>query len=209
MMEVVRKPALLRSLFILGSGYSAQELSFTKMLGQLQDAGNTVTLAHYLDLLSKANMLTGLQNYSGNQIKSRKSSPRLMVYDTALLTYASGVNRRQLLENPGDRGRLVESAVGAYLLARSKEEDFDVYWWRDRGNEVDFVIKKGARLTAIEVKSGKIKNVGGSLIFKQRYPEALSLTIGSANLNLSDFLLGKQALFYANNATGSSTTGDS
>ena len=195
MMEEVRKPALLRSLFMLGSGYSAQELSFTKMLGQLQDAGNTVTLAHYLDLLGKANMLTGLQNYSGNQIRVRKSSPRFMVYDTSLLTYADGTDRRRLIDNPTERGRLVESAVGAYLLALGKEEGFEVYWWRDNGNEVDFVIKKGSRLTAIEVKSGRVKSVGGSLVFKQLYPEALSLIIGSANCGVEDFLLGNKPLF--------------
>ena len=195
MMEEVRKPALLRALFMLGSGYSAQELSFTKMLGQFQDAGNTVTLAHYLELLGKAGMLTGLQNYSGSQIRTRKSSPRLMVYDTSLMAYADGANRRRLLDNATDRGRLVESAVGAYLLARGKEEGFEVYWWRERNHEVDFIIKKGNQLTAIEVKSGRVKNIGGSLIFKQRYPEALSLIIGSANLGLEDFLLGKKPLF--------------
>ena len=195
MMEEVRKPALLKSLFILGSGYSAQELSFTKMLGQLQDVGNTVTLAHYLDLLSKANMLTGLQNYSGSQIRARKSSPRLMVYDTSLLTYADGTARQRLLNNPADRGRLVETAVGAYLLSKGKEEGFEVYWWRERDNEVDFVIKKGSRLTALEVKSGRVKKTGGSLVFKKRYPEALSLIIGSANLGLEEFLLGKKPLF--------------
>ena len=164
-------------------------------MGQLQEAGNTVTLAHYLELLSKANMLTGLQNYSGSKVRTRKSSPRFMVYDTALLTYADGTGRRRLLENPTDKGRLAESAVGAYLLARGKEEDFEVYWWRERGDEVDFVIKKGAQLTAVEVKSGRIKNVGGSLVFKKLYPEAMSLIVGSANLSLEDFLLGKQALF--------------
>lgn len=195
MMEEVRKPALLRSLFALGASYSAQELSFTKLLGQLQDAGNTVTLSHYLDLLGKANMLTGLQNYSGNQIRTRKSSPRFMVYDTSLLTYADGTNRRRLLDNPTDRGRLVESAIGAYLLARGKEGGFEVYWWRERDKEVDFVIKKGSRLTAIEVKSGRIKSVGGSLAFKTLYPEALSLIIGTANCKLEDFLLGTVPLF--------------
>jgi predicted AAA+ superfamily ATPase len=195
MMEEVKKPALLRSLFMLGSGYSAQELSFTKMLGQLQDAGNTVTLSHYLELLEKANILTGLQNYSGSKIRTRKSSPRFMVYDTSLMTYSEGANRRALLDNPTNKGRLVESAVGAYLLARGKEEGFDVYWWRERNNEVDFVIKQGARLTAVEVKSGRLKKVGGSLVFKERYPEALSLIIGSANLSLEDFLLGKKPLF--------------
>jgi len=195
MMEEVRKPAILRSLFMLGSIYSAQELSFTKMLGQLQDAGNTVTLSHYLDLLDKANMLTGLRNYSGNQIRTRKSSPKFMVYDTSLMTYVDGTNRRRLLDNATDRGRLVESAVGAYLLARGKEEGFEVYWWRERNNEVDFIIKKGNLMTAIEVKSGRVKNVGGSLVFKQFHPEALSLIIGSVNCSLEDFLLGKKPIF--------------
>ena len=193
MMEEVRKPALLRALFMLGAGYSAQELSFTKILGQLQDAGNTVTLAHYLDLLSKANMLTGLQIYSGNKISTKKSSPRFMVYDTSLLTYAEGANRRRLIESSVDRGRLVESAVGAYLLARSKDDGFEVYWWRERGNEVDFIIKKGSQLTAIEVKSGRVKNVGGGLVFKKRYPEALSLIVSGSNLEA--FLTGKKPLF--------------
>ena len=195
MMEEVRKPALLRALFMLGSGYGAQELSFTKILGQLQDAGNTVTLAHYLDLLGKAGMLTGLQNYSGGQIRMRKSSPRFMVYDTSLMTYADGARRKRFLDSPSDRGHLVESAVGAYLLSRGIEEGFEVCWWRDRDNEVDFVIKKGNQLTAIEVKSGRVKNIGGSLVFKQRYPEALSLVIGSANHGLEDFLLGNTPIF--------------
>ena len=196
MMEEVRKPALLRSLFMLGSRYSAQEVSFTKILGQLQDAGNTITLAHYLELLGKANMLTGLQKYSDNQIRARKSPPRFMVYDTSLVTYADGTNRRRLLDTPTERGRLVESAVGAYLLARGHEEGFEVYWWRERGNEVDFVIKKGSYLTAIEVKSGRVKGAGGGLVFKQFYPEAISIIVGSASCSLEEFLLGNKPLFF-------------
>jgi predicted AAA+ superfamily ATPase len=195
LMEEVRKPSLLRTLFMLGAGYSAQELSYTKMLGQMQDAGNTVTLAHYLDLLDKANILTGLQNYSGNKIRTRKSSPRLMVYDTSLMTYADGTGRRRFIENATDRGHLAESAVGAYLLARGKEEGFEVFWWRERDLEVDFVIRKADKLTAIEVKSGRMKRLGGSLAFKRIYNEALSLIIGSQGLSLEDFLSGNVRLF--------------
>jgi len=195
MMEEVRKPALLKALFMLGAGYSSQELSFTKILGQLQDAGNTVTLSHYLELLNKANILAGLQNYSGNQLRVRKSSPRFMVYDTSFMTYAEGTIRRRLLENPQAKGRLVESAVGAYLLAKGKEEGFEVFWWRERDNEVDFIIQQGSQLAAIEVKSGRVKRVGGSLEFKKLYPKALSLVVGSANCGLEDFLLGKKELF--------------
>jgi len=195
-MEEIRKPALLRSLFTLGATYSAQELSYTKMLGQLTDAGNTVTLAHYLELLDNANILCGLPKYAANKLKSKQSSPRLMVYDTSLLVWAAGTTRKSFLELPDARGHLVESAVGACLLARGKEEGFSVYWWRDRDKEVDFVIEKGTTaLTAIEVKSGRVKHIAGSIDFIKRYPKALSLTVGGEGCSLEDFLEGKVPLF--------------
>ena len=195
-MEEVRKPALLRSLFTLGASYSAQELSYTKILGQLHDAGNTVTLAHYLELLDKANILCALPKYSANKIRIRQSSPRLMVYDTSLLVWAAGASRNGFLDMPDARGHLVESAVGACLLARAKEEGFSVYWWREREKEVDFVIQKGSgALTAIEVKSGKIKHLRGGMEFIKLYPKALSLTVGSEGCGLEDFLEGKIPLF--------------
>jgi predicted AAA+ superfamily ATPase len=194
-MEEVRKPALLRSLFTLGAAYSAQELSYTKMLGQLTDAGNTVTLAHYLELLNNANILCGLPKYSANKLKSKQSSPRLMVYDTSLLIWAAGASRKRFLQEPDERGHLVESAVGAFLLARGKEEGFSVYWWRERDKEVDFVIEKGSNaLTAIEVKSGRVKNTSGSMEFIKHYPKALSLTIGK-DCTIGEFLEGKVQLF--------------
>jgi len=194
-MEAIRKPALLRSLFTLGATYSSQELSYTKLLGQLSDAGNTVTLAHYLELLGNANILCGLPKYASNKVRTRQSSPRFMVYDTSLLTWAAGTSRRRFLEMPDSRGHLVESAVGACLLARGKEEGFSVYWWREREKEVDLVIESGSSLTAIEVKSGKIKHTGGSMEFKKCYPNALSLIVGSETCGLEDFLEGKIPLF--------------
>jgi predicted AAA+ superfamily ATPase len=195
-MDEVRKPALLRNLLILGSSYSAQELSYSKILGQLTDAGNTVTLAHYLELLDKANILCGLQKYSANTIRVRQSSPRFMVYDTSLLTWTAGPSRKSLLNLPDLKGHLVESAVGSYLLSRGKEDGFTVYWWRDRDKEVDFVIEKGKNnLTAIEVKSGRVKHTGGGMEFAKRHPNAFSLVVGSSDCGLEDFLLGKVPLF--------------
>ncbi|MCL2144831.1 MAG: ATP-binding protein [Endomicrobia bacterium] len=195
LMQEVRKPALLTSLFKLGAIYSAQELSYTKILGQLQDAGNTVTLAHYLDLLDKANILCGLQKFSSNKLKVRQSSPRFLVYDTSLMTYSDGTSRKRFLELPDARGHLIESAVGAYLLARSKKEGFEVFYWREKNAEADFILHKGSSLTAIEVKSGRIKGIEGSLAFKKLYPKALSLIIGAPDISLENFLLGKIDLF--------------
>ncbi|MCL2655582.1 MAG: ATP-binding protein [Coriobacteriia bacterium] len=195
MMQEIRKPALLRALFLLGASHSGQELSYTKILGQLHDAGNTTTIAHYLDLLGKAGMLCGLEKFAGDQIQMKKSSPRMLAFDTSLMVYAEGGGRDRMLGIPEMRGHLIETAVGACLLARAQEEGFDLYWWRDRGFEVDFVLRKGRRITALEVKSGKIKDTKGSDEFLQRYPDALRLVVGSANYPVERFLEGDVELF--------------
>jgi predicted AAA+ superfamily ATPase len=195
MMEEVRKPALLRALFNLGASYSAQELSYTKILGQLQDAGNVVTIAHYLELLEKAGMLCGLNKFSHSPIQVRRSTPRLMVFDTSLMTYAAGASKARLLKDPSRFGHLVESAVGAYLLARSKAEGFQVYWWRDRDQEVDFVVQAGESISAIEVKSGEVRKPLGSMAFKKRFPQAHMLIVGDSACPLADFLSGAIPLF--------------
>ena len=119
-----------------------------------------------------------------------------MVYDTSLLVWAAGASRNGFLDMPDARGHLVESAVGACLLARAKEEGFSVYWWRERDKEVDFIIENRRKsLTAIEIKSGKVKHTGGSMEFIKCFPNALSLTVGSENCGIEDFLEGKIPLF--------------
>lgn len=194
-LEEVRKPELMRRLFYLGAPYSGQELSYRKMLGQLDDAGNTTTIAHYLTLLSGAGLLCGLQKYDPKLIKQKASSPRLAVYDTSLMTATYGQYRSFLLTDPERKGHLVESAVGAYLLARGIKEHFEVFWWRDGVNEVDFVITSGNAVTAIEVKSGRVKSLTGMTAFLTQYPHARALVVGSAEAPLEEFLLGKISLF--------------
>ena len=195
--EGVRKPALMRALFDLGARFSGQELSYNKMLGQLQDAGNTTTLAHYLTLLDKAGVLRGLEKYHPKAVERRKSSPRLMVYDTSLMTAASGRAKDLLLGDSELRGHLVESAVGARLLAMGPDLGFDVQWWREGGNEVDFVLAGEGKLAAIEVKSGRTKSQGGMAAFLRAYPEATRIVVGGSAagaVTVEDFLLGNVTL---------------
>ena len=194
-LEEVRKPELMRRLFYLGAPYSGQELSYRKILRQLDDAGNTTTIAHYLTLLSGAGLLCGLQKYDPKLIKQKASSPRLAVYDTSLMTATYGQYRDFLLTDPERKGHLVESAVGAYLLARGIKEHFEVFWWRDGAHEVDFVITSGDAVTAIEVKSGRVKSLTGMTAFLTQYPHARALVVGSAEAPLEEFLLGKIPLF--------------
>lgn len=195
--EDVRKPALLRALFDLGARFSGQELSYNKMLGQLQDAGNTTTLAHYLTLLDKAGVLCGLKKYHPKAIERRKSSPRLMVYDTALMTAVSGRSRELLLGDSELRGHLVKSAVGARLLALEPDLGFDVQWWREGNDEVDFVLSGEGKLAAIEVKSGRTKSQGGMAAFLREYPEAMRIVVGGSAagaVTVEDFLLSNVTL---------------
>ena len=185
----VDKPALLRRLFQLGCSYSGQVLSFTKMLGQLQDAGNVTTLAHYLDLLAGAGMVTGLQKYAGEAVRQRGSSPKLQVLNTALMTAQSGLDLGAARADPELWGRLTESAVGAYLANAAAGGEIELYYWRDRGKEVDFVVRTGGALTAIEVKSGRSPDVHpGMAAFAGMFKPRRMLLVGADGIALEDFL---------------------
>lgn len=194
-LEDVRKPALMEALFYTGAPYSAQEISYRKLMGQFDDAGNTTTIAHYLDLLKDAGLIAGLKKYDTKPLKTRSSSPRLAVFDTGLMTATYGQYRDFLLSDPDRRGHLVESAVGAYLMRRGNREHFDVFWWREKSDEVDFVLQSGQTLCAIEVKSGRVKSLTGLDAFHTRFKPARSIIVGSNNCPLEDFLLGKISLF--------------
>lgn len=190
LMTRVDKPALLRQLFKLACQYSGQILSYQKMLGQLQDAGNTTTLAHYLDLLNAAGMVTGLQKYSAEAVRTRGSSPKLQVQNTALMSAASNQTLLNIKKNPALWGRWAESAVGAHILNSARSQGMEVYYWNDRHYEVDFVIRWGQRLLAIEVKSGRQReSLSGLGLFADRYPDVRSLLVGTGGIPIEEFLL--------------------
>ena len=187
-MTRVDKPALLKGLFELGAVYSGQILSYNKMLGQLQDAGNTTTLARYLDLLSSAGLLTGLPKYSNRPHLRRGSSPKLNVLNTALMTAGSGYSFDEAKADRTFHGRLVESAVGAHLF-NTAASDIRLHYWRDTPFEVDFVLQHGIQLIPVEVKSGaKTRSLQGMAAFEQRFRPRRSLIVGEGHIPLDEFL---------------------
>ena len=186
----VDKPALLRRLFELACRYSGQVLSYTKMLGQLQDAGNTTTLAHYLELLAGAGMVCGLPKYAGDVARSRGSSPKLQVLNTALMTTAWGHSLSEARADFEFWGRLVESAVGAHLANAALCGECRLYYWRERNQEVDFIVQARGKLTAIEVKSGRAPQAhSGTAAFIQAFKPQRCLLVGGDGIALEDFLL--------------------
>ncbi len=186
----VDKPALLRRLFTLGCAYSGQILAYTKMLGQLTDAGNTTTLAHYLELLEGAGMLAGLGKFSPQAIRRRASSPKLQVLNTGLMT-ALDQHSLPAARADGDYwGRLVESAVGAHLLNSTLGTNLAVHYWREGNLEVDFVLSHGTQVAAIEVKSGARRaTLSGMAAFATRFrPQRQLLVGGAGGIPLEEFL---------------------
>ncbi len=185
----VDKPALLRRVFELGSRYSGQVLSYTKMLGQLQDAGNATTLAHYLDLLAGAGLLVGIPKFAGQVVRQRASSPKLQVLNTALLTAPSLLSPEALRADHTAWGRLVESAVGTHLANAAASSEVELFYWRERNREVDFVVRAGQRLTAIEVKSGRAPEaLPGMAAFTEAFAPARVLLVGGNGIPIEEFL---------------------
>lgn len=184
----VDKPALLRGLFRLVCDYSSQIVSYQKLTGQLQDAGNTTTLAHYLDLLGAAGLAVGLEKYAPGKIRQRRSTPKLLALDTALVTVAAGMTFDEARADREHWGRLVETAVGAHLVA-TREPGAEVLYWRNRSKEVDFVVEHGGKLTAIEVKSGRRRDgLPGMAAFEQSHGPARKLLVGGDGTPLVEFL---------------------
>ncbi len=190
LMTRVDKPALLHRLFELGCSYSGQILSYQKMLGQLQDVGNTTTLAHYLRLLEDAGLLAGISKYASQRFRQRASSPKLQVFNTALITAQSQLSLEAAKQNHAFWGRLVESCIGASLLNSIKSENIELFYWLGRNREVDFVLSKGKDVVALEVKTGHRKvTLPGIEMFSKEFQTKRKLLVGAQGIPIADFLL--------------------
>lgn len=183
----ISKPALLRQTFELGAAYSGELLSLNKMLGSLQDAGNTVTLTGYINLLKESGLLCGLQKYSIDNARRKASIPKLQVYNNALKIVYSPINFEQAIIDRKTWGRIFESNIGAYLVSQSFIHHFDVFYWRERDFEVDYVLRKNGILIAIEVKSNAEKRTEGLEKFRQLFNPKSAFIIGDGGISAEDF----------------------
>lgn len=184
----ISKPALLRQTFELGAAYSGQLLSLTKMLGTLQDAGNTTTLAGYIQLLRDSGMLTGLQKYSIDTARRKSSIPKFQVYNNALKTIYSPYTFAEAILDRKAWGHIFESGIGAYIISQAFVHRIEVFYWRERNDEVDFVLRKKGSTVAVEVKSNASKNTSGLETFKRVFKPDTALIVGDGGISAEDFL---------------------
>lgn len=192
----VDKPALMRRLFELGCLYSSQILSYTRMLGQLQDAKNTTTLSHYLQLLETAGLLSGIEKYSPNIIRQRSSSPKFLVHNTALISAQRNVSFDDGLQDTKFWGRMVESAVGAHLINSSYSEGYNVHYWKKDNFEIDFVLERDGNAIAFEVKSNDEKIDLNIKAFHNQFQQVKIILVGEKGLPWQEFLKMNPADFF-------------
>lgn len=184
----IGKPALLRQTFELGSAYSGELLSLNKMLGSLQDAGNSVTLAGYINLLNECGLLCAIQKFSIDRARRRASIPKLQVYNNALKMVYNQLDFENSLLNRAIWGRIFESGIGAYLVSQAFVNRFEVFYWRERDNEVDFILRKNGSVIAIEVKSNAQKKTARLEKFKEMFKPKAAFIVGDGGISAEDFL---------------------
>lgn len=184
----ITKPQLLRQLFELGCSYSGEILSLTKMIAQLQDAGNVTTLAGYLHLLDECGLLCGLQKYAEDKARKYNSIPKYQVYNSALRSVFCDESFDEVIEDPKIWGRYVESAIGAHLISQAAIVGYSVYYWREKNEEVDFILVRNRKKIAIEVKSGRRTTNKGLSTFAESYNPHRSIVVGSGGLSVEELL---------------------
>lgn len=166
----VGNPSLFRQAFEILCSYPAQEISYTKLLGQLQDKGNTDLIKYYIELYSGAFLIYSLMKYSEKTHLSKGAIPKIVLSCPALYTLTKGP---KAIQDPEIKGRLFELAVGATLIQLPGQ----LYYWRQGNYEVDYVYSYLNKRYAIEVKSGRKKYYKGLDIFQKQFPGSVSIII--------------------------------
>ena len=179
----VQKPALFKQVFEILCGYPAQEISYTKLLGQLQDRGNTDLIKTYISFYEQAFLFKSLEKFSNKPIKTKSSSPKILPLCPCFSLFAPHQNLTT---------RVFEATVGAQLSRLQGE----LYYWRERSKEIDFVFYFKKRIYAIEVKFGKKKTASGMECFLKQFKNAVPVFINQENYelflsNTEKFLLNK------------------
>jgi len=190
LMTCIHKPALLRRVFELGCLATGRVVSYQNMLGQLQDAGNAATLAHYLELLSGAGLLSGIQKLSLDPVRQKASSPKLQVLNTALATAPSHLFFESTKRNREQWQKLIECAIGAYLINSTFGTKTEIFYWKNSNKFVDFIIRKDKKLIVIDVNgTQKGKNIRGLDAFIQKHGPTKTLLVGEGGISVEEFLL--------------------
>ena len=159
-----------------------------KIVGELQDFGSNSTAKNYLTLLGESGLVGALEKYSVDIARRKSSVPKMQVYDNALRSYYTKLSYVEAISRAELWGRLYESSVGTHLINATLDDEIELFYWRERDLEVDYVLRKGRDVIAIEVKSNKVAGTTGLNAFRSRFNPKKSFVVGSQGIPLDVFL---------------------
>jgi len=90
-----------------------------------------------------------------------------------------------------DNGRHQNNGNNSHqcLLNGAEGTMVEIYYWRDRGHEVDFVLQSGERIVSLEVKSGRARSdYSGMDAFAKNFQPFRKLLVGGQGIPLEEFL---------------------
>ena len=120
--------------------------------------------------------------------RRKASIPKLQVYNNALklaylnTTFENAITDRRLW------GSIFESGIGTYLINQGFKHRFDVLYWRERNLEVDYILKKGSSVVAIEVKSNSEKRTDGLDMFRIKFSPKRAFIVGDGGIAPEEFM---------------------
>jgi predicted AAA+ superfamily ATPase len=132
--------------------------------------------------------LGGIEKFAGNVVRRKGSIPKFQVFNNALLSAQTGESFDNLITDPKKWGRLVESAIGSHLINSSITERYNLYYWRERNEEVDFILERNNNLVAVEVKSGRRGESKGITMFSNLFNPKRALIVGTNGISIEEFL---------------------
>jgi hypothetical protein len=131
------------------------------------------TVKAYLEALSIACAIFVLPPYHGGGRRELLKRPKVYGFDTGFVSYVRGW--RDIRAD--DRGLLWEHLVLDTLRAKTGGEG--LFHWRDKsGREVDFVVRRGREVDAVECKVNPDRFDPASLaVFREAYPRGRNLLV--------------------------------
>jgi len=113
------------------------------------------TLRRYMNLLEVTYQIFLLRPYFTHIGKRLIKTPKVYFNDTGMASHLMGVDEWSVLENQGNAGYFVETWIASELMKLISVSDkrLRLYFWRTQaGQEVDFLVERGGKLVAVEVK---------------------------------------------------------
>lgn len=138
------------------------------------------TVHRYINLLEISYMVRRLPTYRVNRNKRLMKAPKVMWNDPGLAAFLCGYETPEELKTGSNVEGIFESMIYMHLHAETQlmTPASELFYWRtSTNNEVDFVIKRGSKLVAVEVKlssSVHYADLNNLRVFMEEYPETVA-----------------------------------